>query len=111
MSPKAGCKTCARIPIHYPNVTDGANNGGILKVDYKSQDNCIGTCVGPHSFNLATTPTTTTTSVATTTSTTTATSAGKRLEAPGHFEGLWVLTIMAMAALLGFFSVQCAIPN
>jgi hypothetical protein len=90
--PKAGCKTCGRIPIHYPNVTDGTNHGGILKVDYKENDNCIGKCVGPNSFNSAN---------PTTTATTTAKSAAKRPEISGLFEGLWILTITTMAALLG----------
>jgi hypothetical protein len=98
-SPKAGCQTCGRIPIRYPNVTDGTNNGGIIKVDFKSDDNCIGTCVGPNSFNPNATPTTNTTP------TTTAKSAAKRLEISGHFKGLSILTIMTMAALLGSSSV------
>jgi hypothetical protein len=99
MDPNAGCKSCGRIPIHYPNITDGKNNGGILKVDYKSNDNCIGKCIGPNSFNLVTTPTTAATP------TTTATSAAKRLEMSDHFEGFWILTIMAIATLLGSSSV------
>jgi hypothetical protein len=97
--PRAGCKTCGRIPIRYPNVTDGTNNGGILKVDYKSDDNCIGTCIGPNSFNPNTPPTTSTTPTAT------AKSAAERLETSGHFEGLWIITIMTMAVFLGSFSV------
>jgi len=93
--PNSGCKTCGRIPIRYPNVTDGINKGGILKVDYKSDDNCIGTCVGPHSFNPNTTPS----------PSATAKSAAKRLEISGHFQGLWILTIMTMTALLGSSSI------
>ncbi len=57
-NPDAGCKSCGRIPIRYPNVTDGSSNGGgggILKVDFKSDDNCIGKCVGPNSFQDVTT--------------------------------------------------------
>jgi hypothetical protein len=102
---KEGCKTCGRIPIRYPNVTDGTNNGGILKVDWKSSDNCLGKCIGPYSFNPNITPTTSITPTASTMPTATAKSAAKRLEISGHFEGLWIITIMIMAALLGFSSV------
>ena len=58
-----GCKYCGRIPIHYldRNVTDATNNGGILKVDYRTNDVCIDKCVGPWSFKGTATPTPTST--------------------------------------------------
>jgi hypothetical protein len=83
MDPQAGCKTCGRIPIHYPNVTNGVDNGGILKVDYKSDDNCIGTCVGPNYFTTASA-----------TPSATAKSAANRVETSGLHQGLWLLLVM-----------------
>jgi hypothetical protein len=102
-TPNLGCKTCGLIPIGYPNVTDGTNNGGVLKIDFRSDDNCIGNCVGPNSFN--TTTSTTATATTSATATASAKSAAKQLEVPGLFGGLWTLTIIATVALLGSFSV------
>ena len=101
--PNEPCKTCGHIPIHYPNVTDGANNGGILKIDFRDNDNCVGNCVGPNSFN--TTSTASATVTASATATASAKSAAKQLGVPRLFEGLWILTIMTTAALLGSFPV------
>ena len=75
-TPDLDCKTCGRIPIRYPNVTDGTSNGGVLKIDFKSDDNCIGNCVGPNSFN--------TTTSATATATATAKSTSANLVAPSN---------------------------
>ena len=104
-TPNLGCKTCGLIPIHYPNVKDGTNNGGVLKIDFKSDDNCIGNCVGPNSFNTTASASATASASTTASATASAKSAAKQLAVPGLFEGLWILTIMTTAALLGSFSV------
>jgi len=97
-TPNLGCKTCGRIPIR-TNETDGTNNGGVLKIDFKSDDNCIGNCVGPNSFN------TTASATGSASATASKKSAAKQLEVPRLSEGLWILAIMTIAALLGCFSV------
>ena len=88
-TPNLGCKTCGRIPIRYPNTTDGTNDGGILKIDFISDDDCIGSCVGPNLFDTTPSPK----------------SAAKQLGVPGLFEGPWILTITTTVALLGYFSI------
>jgi hypothetical protein len=76
-----GCKVCGQIPIHYldRNVTNAPNNGGLLKADYRVNDNCIDKCAGPLSFK----------GNSTTGSPTAAAShfAAKRLRVRGLFEG------------------------
>jgi hypothetical protein len=52
-NPNAGCKTCGRIPLR--NLNNGTE-GGILKIDFKNNNACIGKCVGPNSFSTATSP-------------------------------------------------------
>jgi hypothetical protein len=95
-NPQAGCKTCGRIPIHYPNATDGTNTGGILKIDFKADDNCIGKCVGPNSFtNTSTSPTASASSK----------SAATRLEVLVPVQGAVITAIMVSGVLLGASSI------
>jgi hypothetical protein len=60
MIDQASCKNCGQIPIRYlQNVTDGSgDNGGLLRADYTTSDDCIDKCVGPWSFKGTTTTTT-----------------------------------------------------
>ena len=88
-APGVDCKTCGRIPIRYPNVTDGAGQGGILKIDRTTNNNCIGRCVGPNSFNTAS-------SAAPSTA-----SAGKRIYPHGNSFGLGTFAFLSLAWFLG----------
>ncbi|KAF4624995.1 hypothetical protein G7Y89_g13174 [Cudoniella acicularis] len=61
------CHTCGQIPIRYlQNVTDGSgDNGGLLRIDYTTADNCIDKCIGPGSFKGVTTTASTASATAT----------------------------------------------
>ncbi|KAI9781317.1 MAG: hypothetical protein M1839_006110 [Geoglossum umbratile] len=99
-TPNLGCKTCGRIPIR-ANGTDGTDNGGILKIDFRSDDNCIGKCIGPNSFNTTASATATGSAAASTSKG----SAAKQLDVPRLLEGVWILAIMTTSALLGYLSM------
>ncbi|KAK5938696.1 hypothetical protein PMZ80_008888 [Knufia obscura] len=90
-APSTDCKTCGRIPVRYPNVTDGTDQGGILKIDRTSSNNCIGKCVGPASFSTA----------SALPSASASSSAGKRVEPCGYEFGLGTFAVLIMAWFLG----------
>ncbi|KAN0072926.1 hypothetical protein V8E54_009040 [Elaphomyces granulatus] len=83
-----GCKVCGEIPIHFldRNVTNAIGNGGLLKVDYKTNDNCIDKCIGPWSYKGNLNSNSNSTATAATTSAT-KTSAARRLAVPSLFNG------------------------
>ncbi|KAI5360227.1 hypothetical protein Slin14017_G097880 [Septoria linicola] len=97
--PNQNCETCGRIPIRYPEESDGGSGrGGILKLNVRAANNCIGKCVGPNSLATATpTP---------------STSAGMSLRTADGLPGLGIfLFSLTMAWLLGvamFRRVACA---
>lgn len=95
--PNVNCETCGRIPIRYPDVQDGGDGqGGILKIDVRSANNCLGSCVGPNSF-----------STATTTPTPSPSSAAIRLTDTGKLPvlGVFVATGVAWALGVAVFSL------
>jgi len=102
--PKAGCKTCGRIPIRYPDDVDGMI-GGILKIDFKSTDNCDGKCVGPGSFSGVTN----TSASASASASATAKSAAGRLEAPSMAQELGIVVLMAAAMSLGSLPIALSL--
>ena len=91
-----GCKVCGEIPIHFldRNVTNAIGNGGLLKADYKTNDNCIDKCIGPWSYKGNTSSNTS--YVAAKPSATKTGSAAKRLTAPSVKGGIaeWFLTLL-----------------
>lgn len=87
-TPNSRCQTCGRIPIRYPKVKDGSGqNGGILKLDFRQDDNCIGKCVGPNSFG------------ASPSASATPKSAGNRVHIGENGNGIWVLPVIISGLL------------
>ncbi|USW58771.1 hypothetical protein Slin15195_G120900 [Septoria linicola] len=97
--PNQNCETCGRIPIRYPEESDGGSGrGGILKLNVRAANNCTGKGVGPNSLATATpTP---------------STSAGMSLRTADGLPGLGIfLFSLTMAWLFGvamFRRVACA---